>query len=111
MFSDNYKRDPWGHGGSGSGHFIVGLVLWLVAGLIWPVAGYLDPLLIGVSYFLVVELAGQRLALFWDGLEDTGHVTFGAGFGYILTRHGTYDALAVLVGWGAVLLFGMWRRS
>ena len=75
-----------------------------------PGWGEFLPIVIGIAYFLGIEWAWQRLKLFWDSVEDSCHVTFGAAVMAALHHSAAQAALWVLLAWAVILAFGMWRR-
>lgn len=108
--SDSFKGDPWGHAGNQSGHARIGAGWALLGLVIWPGWGEAIASFVAVAYFLTVEWWGQRLALFWDSVEDAAHVCFGALGVVSLHYYGPAYALGVFAAWLVVLAVGVGRR-
>lgn len=93
--ADDFPRDPYGWVTNQAAHFAIGLAM---------VAFGVPLLLVAPIYWVVSEVALQRLALWQDGLVDTFHVAMGAA---VLTAD---DPRPWLIVWGATLAAGVWRR-
>jgi hypothetical protein len=87
---------------------MIGLGIAVAAELVglWWLA---QPFVAALVYFVVAEVAMQRLRLWRDSLMDTAHVMFGASLPAAFA-HDIRVVAAVLAGWGALVGYGFWRR-
>lgn len=101
MKSDDFANDWLGWGGNQSGHFCIGLASAVILEALglpvwWQVVG------IVVAYWLVIEVASQRLRLWRDAIMDTAFVAGGAVF--------MQAELATLLILGPLMAFGILQR-
>ncbi|MFP4239520.1 MAG: hypothetical protein ACLFRZ_09460 [Rhodosalinus sp.] len=106
--SDDMRDDAYAWVTNQCGHGVLGIAVVVVAdalGLHW--LG--QPIAAALVYWLVAEVALQRLRLWRDAIMDTAHVMAGASLAAAIARD-DLTAVAVLAVWGALLGFGAWRR-
>jgi hypothetical protein len=100
----NFRRDPLGHVGNQSAHFL--LVGYFPSEILGPWGGA-TAALIGLVYFVGWEWGVQRLWLFWDSVEDAAFVTAGALFPLAVAMGLDLGAAITVYLW---LGFGAWLR-
>ncbi len=107
---DGFRRDPYGYLTNQAGHsYLVGLPAALIISPWWGLM--VTPILIGLAYGLVWELALQRGRLWRDSLEDTVHVTVGASVICAALSGDRGAVVACMLAQAVLLAIGVWRRK
>ncbi len=105
---DAYPGQPYDHATNQAGHYAA---VGITAGLaLWPLLGPWTPLVVALVYGLGWEVWWQGLPDWRDGLDDTVHVTAGAGLATLVSPTAWGAAAVLHLAWLALLAVGVRRR-